>query len=111
MKSETKALKIAELADDKKALNTVVLDLRNFSSFCDFFVIASGTSTTHNKAIADGITKKMREEKTRASHREGYAEATWIVLDYNSVIVHIFNEENRNFYDLEHLWGDAVQLQ
>ncbi|MFH2137200.1 MAG: ribosome silencing factor [Candidatus Omnitrophota bacterium] len=105
IKPKNKALRIAELAADKKASDIVILDLRKVLNFCDFFVIVTGTSKIHNKAIADGIFDGLRQEKEQVGHREGYAQAAWIVLDCSSVIVHVFDEETRNFYDLEHLWA------
>jgi len=108
---KNKALKIAELAHDKKALEIVVLDLRKVSNFCDYFVIASGNSTTHIRAIADGINRGLKDAGKRAHHLEGYRESRWVVLDYESIIVHIFDEETRFFYDLEHLWSDAKKVK
>lgn len=98
------------MAEDKKVKDSVILNLRKISNICDFFVILSGTSATHIRAIADGIIEGLSKEGVRKSHFEGYAQAKWIVLDYTSVIVHIFDEETRNFYALEHLWADASKI-
>jgi len=83
--------------------------MKKMSSVCDWFVIASGTSTTHTRAIADSIVKKLTELREKLWHKEGEREASWILLDYGDVVAHIFLEETRAFYDLEKLWGDAPQ--
>ena len=83
--------------------------MKKMSSVCDWFVIASGTSTTHTRAIADNIVKKLKEKREKLWHREGEREASWILLDYGDVVAHIFLEETRAFYDLEKLWSDAPQ--
>ena len=108
--SEKKALKIIEFAEDKQALDIKMLDLRKVSNFCDFFVILTGTSNTHCRAIADGIVKGLRASKEKLSHKEGYQDPQWIVLDYLSVIVHIFDDETRKYYDLEELWSNAPRV-
>jgi ribosome-associated protein len=105
-----RVLRIVELARDNKAIDITALDLRRVSNFCDFFVILTGTSKTHIKAIADSISGEMRSSGLRTHHAEGYQESRWVVLDYLSIIVHIFDEETRSFYDLEHLWADAAKL-
>jgi len=107
---KNRILRIVELARDNKALDITALDLRSVSNFCDFFVILTGTSKTHIKAISDAISSEMRKTGVRAHHAEGYRESRWVVLDYTSLIVHIFDEETRSFYDLEHLWADAARL-
>lgn len=83
--------------------------MRKMPSVSDFFLIASGTSTTQVKAIADNIIKVMREAKQRLWHIEGEREALWILLDYGDVVGHIFYDETRRFYRLERLWADAPQ--
>ena len=107
----SKVLKIIELAEDKKAVDITALDLRKKANFCDFFVILTGTSATHIKSIADGINDGLRKVDMRTHHAEGYRESKWVVLDHFSVIVHIFDEETRLFYDLENLWSDAPILR
>jgi ribosome-associated protein len=92
---------------DRKARDVLALDLRRVSLVADYFVLASGTSTTQTRAIADRVTEKMREAGYTLLHTEGYNSALWILLDYGAVVVHIFREEERRFYDLERLWGDA----
>ena len=97
-----------ELADNKKAEDIVVLDVRKVSSVTDYFVICSGTSEPHLRAITDEIYDKLREEqhlKPRAV--DGTLRTAWVVLDYFDVIVHVMRADVRRHYDLESLWGDA----
>ena len=100
----------ARAALDRRANNVVVLDLRGLSSVTDFFVICSGNSDTHVEGIADIIKEKLGEHGAKLWHREGGRRATWILLDYIDVIVHIFTEDARDFYRLERLWGDAAKV-
>jgi ribosome-associated protein len=94
---------------DKKGKQIVDLDLKKVqNSICDHFVICHGNSNTQVNAIADSIEKKVKENlNQRVIHREGMENATWILLDYGNIVVHIFQEEIRNYYRLEELWGDA----
>ena len=88
-----------------------MLDLRGISTFTDFFVICSGTSEPHLKAIAGEIEGRMRDEhKTKPTAMDGFPASQWIVLDYIQVVVHIFHREKRSFYSLEDLWGDAPRF-
>ena len=98
---------IAAAASDKKALDTVILDMRKIPSVSDYFVITSGTSTTQAGAIADNIIEKLKSKGERLWHSEGQREALWILLDYGDVVAHIFQEDTRRFYELERLWGDV----
>ena len=77
------------------------------SSLCDFFVVMSATSTVRVRAIVDFIVETMKKKGFSLRHKEGYLESTWVLLDYGEVIAHVFHQEARRFYDLEHLWGDA----
>ena len=89
----------------------MVLDLQGISSFTDYFVICSGTSEPHLKAIAGEIEERLREEHgIRAVSVDGFPASQWIVLDYMQVIVHVFRQEKREFYSLEDLWGDAPRV-
>lgn len=83
--------------------------MRKMSSVCDYFIIASGTSTTHVGAIADSVEKKMKDEGQRLWHIEGAREASWILLDFSDVVAHIFLKDTRAYYGLERLWKDAPQ--
>jgi len=112
MDSKKLALLCRELADNKKAENIVVLDVRKVSSVTDYFVIASGSSQPHLRAVVEEISSRLREEHDlRPSRSEGSAGGNWVVLDYFDVIVHIMHAETRKHYDLEGLWGDAKKLQ
>jgi len=108
-----KVKKIIELAEEVKAEDIVVLDLRKICTFCDYFIITTGTSSTHIKAIADQINSKLKDFGVKAHARQGYQESRWIVLDYASVLVHVFDQETRDFYALENLWskGKKVNLK
>ena len=94
-------------AESKKALNVKVLDLREVTSFCDFFIIASGTNPKQVQAIAEGIDRELRTVGERANAVEGFDNAEWILADYGDFIVHVFSEKAREFYDLERLWRAA----
>jgi ribosome-associated protein len=96
---------------DKKALDVVVLDLRNTPAFTDFFVLCSGTNQRQVKAIADAVEEALRAAKVRPAHVEGYDRAEWILMDFFSFIVHVFTPQTRAFYSLERLWGDAERIE
>ena len=92
---------------EKKGRDLVALDLSKFQTFTDFFLIVSGTSNKHVQAIADSVKEECKKAKIPLLSDEGYKEAKWILLDYGDVIVHIFDEEIRSFYDIEGLWFEA----
>ena len=96
---------------DKKALDVVVLDLRNTPAFTDFFIMCSGTNPRQVKAIADAVEEALRAAKVRPAHTEGYDRAEWVLMDFFTFIVHIFTPQTRAFYALERLWGDAERLE
>jgi ribosome-associated protein len=100
-----------ELALDRKARDVVVLDLRGISSATDWFVVMSGTSDVHVKAIADGIAEGLDAEGVSAGHVEGLTGRRWVLLDYIDFVVHIFHPQSRVFYQLENLWGDAKRWE
>lgn len=100
-------LRVVELADERKALDAVVLDLRGISSATDFFVLASGRSDVQVKAIADHVVDELKKEGQRPSHVEGLQGGRWVLLDYIDMVVHVFHPQARDFYQLENLWGDA----
>jgi ribosome-associated protein len=97
-------------AQDHKALDLNVLNLKGICSFTDYFLICSGTSTRHNQAICDAISKQLEERGVTPAHIEGYAQAEWILADYLDFVVHIFSERARRFYDLERLWKTAERV-
>ena len=102
-----KALVITKAALDKKADNVVIMNMKKLTTVCDFFIICSGNTERKTKAIADNIIKELEKLSVKPWHTEGYNEASWILLDCQNVIVHIFRDDIRKFYDLEHLWADA----
>ena len=108
--SKEKALIISSLALEKKAEDIKVLDMRNVTSFCDYFVIAGAESFKKTTAIADHIIDSLNMLDVRLSHKEGIRDGQWVILDYSDVIVHVFQEQARWFYDLERLWGDAKTI-
>jgi ribosome-associated protein len=112
MDSKKLALLCRELADEKKAEDIVVLDVRELSSVTDYFVIASGTSEPHLRAIVDNITDKLRDDyEVRPKARDGTFQTAWVVLDFFDVIVHVMRGDVRDRYDLETLWGDAPRVK
>jgi ribosome-associated protein len=101
--------RITHLAAEKKAVDTVVLEIGKVSLIADYFVIAGGNNRFQVQAIADHIAETLKKEGYQLLHREGYAEGLWILLDYGQVVVHLFQPEERRFYNLERLWGHAPQ--
>jgi ribosome-associated protein len=97
-------------AEDKKATDLVVLDLRKAAGFTDFFLIATGGNPRQIRAIADSIVESLAAEGAKPAHLEGYDRSEWILLDYFDFIVHIFATETRLFYGLERLWGNADRV-
>lgn len=90
----------------------VALDLRSIASFTEFFIIATGANQRQVQAIADEISEQLKKQlKTRAVRIEGYNAAEWVLLDYGDFVVHVFNKESREFYDLERLWRDAARVE
>ena len=98
---------ICEAAFEKKAEDIVVMEMNGKSSLCDFFIVMSAPSMVRVRAIADFIEESMKKEGLHWRHKEGYAESTWVLMDYGEVVAHIFYHETRRFYALENLWGDA----
>ena len=110
--SEQLARDIAEAADDKKAADLVLLKVTEVSYLTDYFVIATGFSTTQIKAICDSIEKQIAEKYQLVPLRiQGKSDARWIVVDYGEVIVHIFMQEEREYYNLEAFWGHAERIE
>jgi len=103
--------RIVKVLSDKKALNIEVIDIQKVSQIADYFIICSGTSSTHVKALADEVEFQIGDKGSDiAYHKEGYKGATWVLLDYRDVIVHIFHGQTRDFYNLEHLWTDGEKI-
>jgi ribosome-associated protein len=98
-------------AEDKKAVDVVVLDLRRAGGFTDHFVICSGGNPRQIRAIADGIIDALAKDGARPAHVEGYDRSEWILIDYFDFVVHVFARETRDFYGLERLWGNADRFE
>lgn len=106
------AKRSAQIARDKLALDIKILDLRELTSMTDFFIICSGEVKDHVKAIVKAIEKGLiAEENFKAWHIEGYSTQNWVVMDYFDFIVHIFNPESRDYYNLEKLWAEAPIIE
>lgn len=108
------ALEIAEQAvkilDSKKAEEIRLIKIADISVLADYFVIATGTSSTHVNSLADEVDFKLKELGTEVRRKEGYRSNSWILLDYGSVLVHVFTPESRSFYDLDRLWRDGENV-
>jgi ribosome-associated protein len=109
--SLSKALMCAKAALDKKAENVKVLDLTNISGFTDYFIVCSGMSDRQIHAISDGIQSELKSQGKNVLTVEGYAEGRWVLMDFGDVVVHIFFEALREYYDLEGLWQDAPRVR
>lgn len=96
-----------EAAEDKKAQDITVLDISHISIICDYFLICSGRSSTQVQAVAENIEEKLKDAGIRPLRIEGFREGSWILIDYGDVVIHVFQEAERDFYNLERLWGDA----
>ena len=107
----SKAVLIAEAAQERKADDLVGLDVRNLSSFADTFIIATGTSDRHVRSVADAVEAALKARGDPPMGIEGYDEGRWVLIDCTDVIVHIFQQEIRDHYDLERLWSDAPALE
>ena len=110
MESKELMALIVKALDGKKATDIEVLSLENVSDIGDYFVIATGNSTTQIKALADAAEEAAAKVGICPHHQEGYQSAIWILQDYGDVVLHIFNTESRGFYSLEHLWADAKRV-
>lgn len=108
--SKALAKSIARATIELKAIDIKVLDLRELSSFTDFFVICSGSSGRHVQAIADRIVEDQKKIKERPIGMEGEDKGEWILIDYGSVVAHVFYPETREYYNIEKFWGDATEV-
>ncbi len=107
MNSYEQAVMAAKAIDSKKGLDIQVIEIGDISVLADYMVIATGTSSTHVKALADEVEYQLDKNGVSVSHIEGYRSNSWILLDYVDVIVHVFSDEAREFYDLDRLWQDG----
>lgn len=113
MKSEksNEMLKIAyDALDEKKAIDIKAIDISEISILADYFLIASGTNPNQVHAMCDNISEKLGNAGYNAKKTEGYNNANWILMDYGDLIIHIFDKENRSFYNLERLWADGKDV-
>jgi len=110
MAAEQFAVELARLADDHKCEGVTIMDLRGRSSVTDFFILATGTSDRQMRAVSDELKQYARKIGDQALSVTGYDHATWILVDFVDVVVHLFTRDEREFYDLELLWGDAPRL-
>lgn len=104
------AHRVVEIATDRKAVDIVMLDIRRVITFADYFVIMSGSGTLQLRALTDHIQERLKEQGIRCDHAEGGPEDGWTLIDYGSVIVHIFRPEQRAYYGLEQLWNEATTV-
>lgn len=110
MEPKELAEKAVGILDKKKAQALKLIGITGISSLSDYFVIATGTSSTHVKSLADEVEFQLREEGINPNHTEGYRSNSWILLDYGSVIVHVFTKDAREFYDLDRMWQDGESV-
>ena len=105
---------LAEIAvkalDSKKGKEIRLIRIDKITTLAEYFVICTGTSNTQINALCDAVEKDLTEKGEEPLHREGYRGGTWVLLDYGCVVVHIFNDEARKFYSLEHLWADGEEV-
>jgi ribosome-associated protein len=104
---EEKARAVAEAAAHRRASDILLLDLSTLTPVCDYFVLCTGRSTVHVKAIANEIINQMADQGIKPGHVEGLREGSWVLLDFLSVVAHVFTAEAREYYQLEQLWWDA----
>ncbi|MBN8546378.1 MAG: ribosome silencing factor [Ignavibacteria bacterium] len=98
---------ITESIFEKKGVDVKILDLRNITTIADYFVICSGESDMQVKAIADNVDKSLSDEGIKVWKKEGFKALSWVLIDLSDIVVHVFRNESRQFYNLERLWGDA----
>src|SRR5271156_6423200 len=108
---DTEVRLAVEAAQDKQALDICVLNLRGSAAFADYFVLCSASSAPQMQAISDAVEERLHQNGRRVAHREGRGSAEWMLLDYGFLIVHIFSERARMYYDLERLWRNAERIE
>lgn len=97
--------------DDKKGEEIKIIDISNVSILADYFIIANGTNDSQVKALVEGVEEELAKAGFEAKQREGYGLGNWVLLDYGEIIVHVFDRENRLFYDLERIWRDGKTVE
>lgn len=111
MNIEEKLQTICDALEDKKAIDIKVIDISKVSVIADYLVIAGGKNKGQVQAMVDNVEDNMMKNNEYTKHVEGYSTANWILLDYSDIIVHVFNQEDRLFYDLERLWKDGKEVE
>ena len=111
MTSKELAKLACDSLDDKKALEMKVINIENVSTLADYFIIASGTNHNQVQAMADNVDETLGRAGYEPKQIEGYQNANWILMDYRDILIHIFDEENRLFYDLERIWRDGTVVE
>ena len=111
MTSKELAKLACDALDDKKALEIKVINIENVSTLADYFIIASGTNHNQVQAMADNVDETLGRAGYEPKQIEGYLNANWILMDYRDIVIHIFDEENRLFYDLERIWRDGTVVE
>ena len=111
MTSKELAKLACDALDDKKALEIKVINIENVSTLADYFIIASGTNRNQVRAMADNVDETLGRAGYEPKQIEGYQNANWILMDYRDIVIHIFDEENRLFYDLERIWRDGTVIE
>ena len=111
MTSKELAKFACDALDDKKALEIKVINIENVSTLADYFIIASGTNHNQVQAMADNVDETLGRAGYEPKQIEGYQNANWILMDYRDIVIHIFDEENRLFYDLERIWRDGTVVE
>ncbi len=104
---EMAKLAVAAL-EEKKAVDIKVIDIEKISTLADYFIIASGTNRSQVQAMAEAVEEELQKQDIHPKNVEGYQSANWILMDYGDIVLHIFDEENRLFYDIERIWKDGV---
>lgn len=105
------AKKAAKILDDKKGNHINLVKIEEISSLADYFVIATGNSNTHVRALADEVEEQLKAAGVTPANVEGYRSDSWVLLDYSSVVVHVFTPDAREFYDLDRLWADGEKIE
>ncbi len=111
MRTKTKAVKIARIAEDKKAEDILVLDVRKVCNFTDYFVLVTGQTSIHLRGICDEVHEKMKAAEVPLFGMDGMTGSSWRVMDYGDVVFHCFSDETRRYFELERLWGDAKSVE
>jgi ribosome-associated protein len=96
--------------DDKKGIDISIIDITEISVIADYFIIAGGNNENQVQAMVDSVDEELSKEGIHANHIEGYRNANWVLMDYNDVIIHVFNQDDRLFYDLERIWRDGKEI-